>query len=453
MAAAVDGLRIVRPVRQHRRVPRQVAILVVTVVLCAIGWNAVGYARLRLAIVAARQHLRNVEPLQAAESLRRVSASFPECAEVEFLLGVANRRAGRRGEVESHLARAEQLGWDPRAIKHQRYLALFEIGDFKRAGPYIKQLVAEGGNDDDAEEACEALIRGYFAGLLFREAELVIDYWHQWQPLNPRPLLFRADAAVLLHNLSSEIAAYREILQFAPQHYETRMRLAQALLENHDFGEAFDLLEGCARERPDDPSNLIGLAACLEQRAELPQAQERLEQALRYPLSPSQRAVVLSLEARMAVSARRQEEAVDRLTEAVKLVPDDLANIYSLAQALLRAGREAEGQKYLARWRELKKIDDRLDEIRDVVLRDPDNADLRCEIGKLLIAKNSENVVGVNWLLSAVMRNPNHRPSHEALAEYYRSAGREDLAQKHQLAAQTADTGQQPVGNSVTTIP
>jgi tetratricopeptide (TPR) repeat protein len=450
MSATVARPEIAPLERRHIPAWRRTALLFLAVALFAIGWKVANYAQLRLAVVAAREHLRNVEPFKAIERLQGVSARFPQSAEVQFLLGVANRRAGRQAEVEPYLAQAERLGWDPLLIKRQRYLAWFEIGDLKRAGPYLKQLISEGGSDDDAEEVCETLVRGYFSALLFREADLIIDYWHQWQPLNPRPLLLRAQGAILLHNLSSEIAAYREILRFAPKHYETRVRLAQALLESHDFGEAVDLLEECSRERPHDPANLIGLAACLEQRAEPSQAKERLEQALRCPLSPTQRATVRSLQARMAISARHNDEAIACLTEAVELMPDDLQNVYGLAQALLRAGQEAEGQKYLAKWRELKKINDRLDEIRDVILRDPDNADLRCEIGKLLIAKNSKDVVGVNWLLSAIMRDPNHRESHEALASYYRSTGQEELAQRHQL---TARTNKERNGNPVTTTP
>lgn len=421
------------------------------VLLAGGAWKTIATARVRLEVGWARDDLRSCQPLEAAERLQRVLAHLPNSAEAEFLLAVAKRRAGYLAEVEPHLLRAEELGWDPKAIERQRFLSQFQAGDFQRAGPYVKRLFDQGGNDDEAEEVCEAMIRGYFAGLLFREARMIVKHWTQWQPNNPQPYLLRADDAVLMSEGSSEVEAYREILRFAPDHYETRLRLAQALIEQHYFDEAFDLLKGCTHEKPKDGVALIALASCLEQQGRLEESQRKIEAALKLPLADAQRALALEVEARVATALRDHAKAARLLEEVVGLAPGNKAYAYQFAQALQHAGRRDEGTVAMRKWEELRQIDARLDDIRDALLTTPDDPDLRCEVGKLNLKKGGHEILGVNWLLSAVIRDPGHRAANEALADYYRSVGQADLAERH-LAAIGSPRGAMPAVQAIPVV-
>lgn len=406
---------------------------------------AVRQACLSLSLSKARKELREYTPRPAIKRLEKVLDAIPDCAEAEFLLAVADRRAGFLARVEPHLVRAAELGWDPKAIERQRFLMQFQAGDFKRAGAYVKRLFDQGGSDDDAEEVCECMIRGYYAGLLFREARMIVKYWIDWQPENPEPYLLRAEDAVLMNNVEAEIAAYRDILRFAPRHYDTRRRLAHALIEHHDFGEAFELLLECQREKPDDGPTLIGLASCFEQQGRLDDARKTTESALRLSLEDRERADVLEVQARLASDVRDHAEAARLFEQVVELAPAEKAYVYGLVQALQRSGRANDAQKYMQEWEELKQIEGRLDELRDALLQHPDDPDLRCEVGKLELNKGGHEVLGVNWLLSTVMREPGHRAANEALAEYYRSVGQTALAERH-LAAIKSYAAPSPLG-------
>lgn len=411
-------------------------LVVVGIALAAAAWPLWRHVKAGDAFYAARDFLRQSQPEQAIDCLRTLAERLPDSAEVEFLLGSAKRRAGRLAEVEPHLARAERLGWDPRAIHRQRFLAIFQSGDYRRAGPFVKQLMAEGGSDDEAAEVYEAMIRGYFSAMLLREARFLIDSWCQWQPSNSRPHLLRAESAVLVGDLQAEIAAYREYLSIVPNDYPMRQLLAEALLNFHKFDEALEILRQCDTERPGDAPNLIGLGECLLRKGELEAAQENLDAANRAQLSDGQRVTVLTLLTKLAIAKGEHQQAVELLRKAIKLSPSDMPSLYAIGQSLERVGQSNEAKKYLDRWRVLKRISDRVQELREELLRNPDSADLRCEMGTLLLKKDPLDVNGLNWLLSSLMRNPAHQEAHVALAGYYKSVGDLEAAQRHRAAAE-----------------
>lgn len=442
MARAISFLPLspraaARPRRRRARSMRAVAL---TLMLGGVGWWALDYARFHIGLVSAHQLLRESRPRAAAERLEAALRRSPNCAEAEYLIAVAYRRAEILPEVEPHLRRAEELGWDLKAIKRQRFLATFQAGDYRRAGPYLKRALAEGGTDDDAEETYEAMIRGYFAAMLFQEANFIVDYWCRWQPHNPRPYLLRAQGAMLIGDFPREVAVYREILRFDPTHYETRQRLGEALLVTHDFDEALKLFDALARERPDDATNLLGLADCLHRHGRLNEAETTIMAARRLALIDRQQAFLAALQGRMAMSTRAFKEAAIFFAEAVEREPANPENVYALSQCQRRCGRAADADQSLARYHELRDIDDRLDDVRADLVRRPDDANLRYQVGALLLEKDGHDLGGLNWLLSAIMRDPAHREAHRALAQYYRNAGQHELAERHSLVAQGANT-------------
>lgn len=359
-------------------------------------------------------------------------------------MAVAKRRAGLLADAQPQLARAEQLGWDPKAIHRQRMLGMFQSGEYRRAGPFVKQLMADGGSDDEAEEIYEAMVRGYFAALLIREGRFMIESWRQWRPTSPRPYRFEAEAAAMSGDLQAEIAAYRGYLAVDPTDYETRILLAEALLNHHEYDEALDILRDCGSERPADVPVLIGVGECLLRKGELKAARENLDAALGMPLVESQRVTVLILLAKLAIAMSDQPRALELLREAVQLSPSNMPALYALGQSLERVGRGEEAKKYLDRWHVLKQVSDRAHEVHEDLMRSPDSADLRCEMGTLLLKKDPLDVNGLNWLFSALSRDPRHLDAHLALAGYYKRAGDLKAAKQHrEIAEQLQARGQE----------
>ena len=65
----------------------------------------------------------------------------------------------------------------------------------------------------------------------------------------------------------------------------------------------------------------------------------------------------------------------------------------------------------------------------------PYDPELYHEAGVLCL-RNGNAEEAVRWLRLALQYDPRHRPSHQALADYYQGAGRLDLAAQHRQSAQ-----------------
>ena len=52
------------------------------------------------------------------------------------------------------------------------------------------------------------------------------------------------------------------------------------------------------------------------------------------------------------------------------------------------------------------------------------------EIGSIFLRLGQERL-GLDWLYRALAHDPNHRPTHQALAEYYAKKGDQERAAQH----------------------
>ena len=74
-----------------------------------------------------------------------------------------------------------------------------------------------------------------------------------------------------------------------------------------------------------------------------------------------------------------------------------------------------------------------------VIAKEPRNADLRYQIGAILLKYESPEA-GAGWLRSALEFDPNHQLSHRALAEFYEQRGLVDFARSHREQQQSSKT-------------
>jgi hypothetical protein len=104
---------------------------------------------------------------------------------------------------------------------------------------------------------------------------------------------------------------------------------------------------------------------------------------------------------------------------------------FVLVTALRTQGRDAEADAELADYNrqrvELERVDSLLLAEAKAPSRDPQVA---YEIGALLLRIHREPQ-GIHWLTEALDRDPNHRPSHRLLAEYFETHGEPDRAAVH----------------------
>ena len=64
----------------------------------------------------------------------------------------------------------------------------------------------------------------------------------------------------------------------------------------------------------------------------------------------------------------------------------------------------------------------RLSELTKQIADAPGDANLRYEAGMIFL-NNGQDGEGLRWLASALKENPSHRPTHQALADYYERTG------------------------------
>ena len=140
--------------------------------------------------------------------------------------------------------------------------------------------------------------------------------------------------------------------------------------------------------------------------------------------------------------------AVVALSEAESLDPRNHVIQYLLARALVGAGRRDEAGKHFEAYRLGSEATQKLTILMDRIAVEPNNAELRCDIGAILLTHYTENQ-GLIWLASALEINASHQRANQLMANYYtgklESTGDrsyQDLARHHsdRLQANTVDS-------------
>src|SRR5437899_3870696 len=106
---------------------------------------------------------------------------------------------------------------------------------------------------------------------------------------------------------------------------------------------------------------------------------------------------------------------------------DTLNNHY---QCILHHGQRDESQQYLERFEKIGADRQLLAELTRKITASPKEPAPRNEAG-LICLRNGQEQEGVRWLLSALVEDPAHRPTHQALAEYYERVGQAQKAAYH----------------------
>lgn len=364
--------------------------------------------------------------LSAAEKLK------PDSAQLQFLLGVANRKAGHLDDCRPHLNRARELGWPDKEIRFELLLLAFQAGD-RKAEAEIKQIMSLPMTDDAAEETYEALAIGYLSEYRITAAGMVIDHWLKWRPRCVRPMLFRAEILGVSRLTHEQIDQYQEVLAVEPDNYSAHLGMAHNLLDEHKVEQSLEEYRWCGQHYPGDLSPPLGIAACYKHLGKLDESAEVLRELLRHNLAKGQRAHVCGELGKLLRQAGKVEEAISLFTEAVELNPYDQEVEYALAICLAKVGRVDEADKHSQRSKELEKLRRQLGDTELVLLNQPDDAQSRYEAG-VLLAKLGNPKASAAMMLAALRWDPRHSGAHAELAKYYHTIGRDDLAREHEAA-------------------
>jgi tetratricopeptide (TPR) repeat protein len=267
--------------------------------------------------------------------------------------------------------------------------------------------------------------------------------WLQWRPDAPQARLMRAALYEGMGELASAARDYVAALERLPDNRFARIRLGELRLAEDRIDEAREQFLTCLAAYPDDADALVGMARCAHARREDEQAHGFLDAALAVSLPAPQAAKVLAELGRLLLDEGKVAESIEALVQAVALAPAEAPIHHKLALALFRGGQAERGKYHDDRARQIRLKQERLITIRRSIIEKPNDADLRCEAGMILLEQGFADD-GVGWLLAALKCDPGHRKTHQLLTDYYADAGNQPLAARHRLLAASSPGPAQP---------
>jgi tetratricopeptide (TPR) repeat protein len=146
-------------------------------------------------------------------------------------------------------------------------------------------------------------------------------------------------------------------------------------------------------------------------------------------------AAVLNYLGKLEMQEGRPDKAETWLRRNIEVDPSDAEARYALVTALELQGRKQETAAATVQYQKTKALLERSNRLlKNEAMQPSTDPDTACEIGSILLRLGQERV-GVHWLNEALKRNPQHRPAHVALAEYYEGKGQWAEAMAHRRLA------------------
>jgi len=380
---------------------------------------------------AAQVELAKYNPEEARKQLALCADVWGWRPSVRLLASRAARQAGELDAARQELRECQRLaGGVTDETVFEWALLQAASGDVREVEDYIQKRANS--SPEMAPLAWEALAEGYLRIYRLRDAKDCLDRWLKQDPDNIRATELRGTTFVTGKGVVRGADDYRKVLSLDPNRKQTRWRLIGCLLDLGGYEEASQLLEDFARANPDDPDGAARLARCYFMLNREDEARELLTKAL--TKHPDDK-LCLRTSGQFAMAGGRLTEAESTLRHATAVWPEDYQTQWLLFETLRRQGKDAEAKEQNLRAQEVKDRSERIGELQSRQLADyPLDPALHYEMGILLIRTGHPDV-GEQWLHTALGLDPNHKPSHTALADYYDRIGDKVQAEEHRRRA------------------
>ena len=422
-----------------RSLTRQRTFLVALLGLTAAGLTGYGIYYSQKDLREARASLSRHDYDAARASLLRSLEVHPKSAETHLLLAQLDRRANRYLDAAKHLDACQRFGGPADAIELERGLGLIQNGVYNAELDVLcgKHLAKP---DADQYVILEALSQGLTKTYRLKEALVCLDQMLFLQPDSAYALRRRAWIYSQIDRHDRAEADYRRALEIDGEDSVARLGLAQILLNyTKNGGEAAEHFERLWTTRK-DATVAMGLARSWRLAGRRDDARHLLDNWMsEHPGD----ALARSERGQLAFEEGATEEAIGLLRRALAQAPYLFDAYYALYLCLTRQGKTVEAkecQQQMEQARaEAKKAKEEMAQLTRRLQHTPDDADLRCQIAKMFLRYGEEE--GVRWLLLNVQNQPNHRPSHLALADYYDNQGDKVRSSEHRRLAGDLSSG------------
>jgi tetratricopeptide (TPR) repeat protein len=384
----------------------------------ALAFLLTGYFWFTRGVCAQARNLMSARDFDKAIALL-IEVDPDEDAEEAFLLAVALRRGGRPAEAEEPLRRAAALGWPSAQIELQRCLLVAQSGRVPEAEPRLKEIMLTDVDDESAEQIYEAMSKGYMIAFRLQEAMGCLEYWLEWQPDAPRALLWRAEISRRGQQSKAAIEDYAAVLRLDPSNYEARFEMARTKLATGDVAKAHEELLHCLEISPDDAVVLAALAQSSRRLGEL-------EDSVKYARAALEEQPLAQRSTRTRVDALTElghaqlalgdiPKAIEAFSQVVEVDSGNLAVHHSLSRAYALLGNEEAAEQAQQDAKKAWTQDTRSFEMLLMLKDEPTNADLRVEMGSILLDQK-QIPEAMRWFQSALLVDPNHREAKKYLA-------------------------------------
>lgn len=380
---------------------------------------------------AARESLERGDFAAAQVHLAVCLAVWPQDAPTHLLAARCARRTGRYDEAEEHLRHSRGPGTSAADVTLEKAMLSVQRGHLRDAEDYLKRTVTP--DHPDAVLALEALAVGYAKTDRLASLLECTDLWLQLRPDNAPALRWRGYAWERSGDSAKALDCYQRAVVADPNDDDARLSLGRLLVERFARPrEALEQFERLRQHRPDDPAVLLGLARSYFGLARLDEARQTLNALLaRHSRTPE----ALALRGKLALETESPRTAEKWLRDAVSLAADDREALDNLVRCLHQLGRDDEAATYRARVEKLRADLARLDALLPAIGKSPNDPALRREAG-LICLRYRKDREALHWLNSALEASPGDRPTHAALAEYYRRQGKPEQAEAHRRRAE-----------------
>jgi tetratricopeptide (TPR) repeat protein len=384
-------------------------------------WRKAERALERLDLDAARGHLQSCVNI------------WPTSAATHFQLARTCRRLGDLDAARTHLEKADELHWVRELIDLEYVLMQAQTGAVARVESTLLSYLEEG--HSEARLILEALVRGYVQVNVFGEAFRWATIWQEQYPDDWQAYYWRGEALARgsMQNLAPEAAAnFQRALELKPDLRNARLRLAEAQVRTGQFAEALEHLNVYREEDPDHPTAVTASARCLRSSGRSEEARRLMDDWL--SRNPGN-GLAFMVRGQLEMDQDRPEQALKWLLRPETQALFNMELNETLARVYRRLGNLAEADRYDEKNLQLDKDFKRMEMLTKESFINPKDVSPRWEAGTILL-RHGQHQEAARWLLSALQEDPNHKPTHQALAELYQRIGERRRAEEHRRKAE-----------------
>jgi tetratricopeptide (TPR) repeat protein len=381
---------------------------------------------------------------EAAHHLEFCLKIWPRSVPVQVLAARAARYQGDLEGCEAMLNRIDKMHGPTSDTQLEFLLLRAQAGEVNEVAPILLREVDN--NHPESVLILSSLARAYMHHFNYGRAWSCLAGWIEKAPC-AKVYYWRGWVDERLDAVPEAKDDYAKALEYDPDLFDVRLRMAELMLEENKVPEALPHLEALMRRYPNRPEVQARLGHCRILEGKTAEARELLEKAVAG--LPDDLPLLHDL-SKVEMTDGNPPAAERWLRHALQVDPTDPEALFMLSQALQHQNRADEAQKVMEDYNKKSELLQRINRKLGELARNPsDDPAVLTELGRDLLISGQVGQ-GIHWLYEALARDPAHPLAHEILAEHYRKKGDKAQEEMHRSWLKGARrTSPAPQGASV----